>query len=129
MATEFETEVADEQSKFKQKLGQVGRSLKKVDLRGSIEKYPFAAVGIAAGVGAIIGLARPMPHRGPISGALMSALTFVGMRLVKEAAFRELGTYAKNLVMNREGASSDSAASFGAQSSDSGAGVRYTPAL
>jgi hypothetical protein len=90
--------VEEEVSGIKQKLGSFGRRIKRMDLRSQIVDHPFAAVGIAAGVGAIIGLARPMPRRGPISGAMMALLSTIGFRLVREAAMVQLGSYAKGLL-------------------------------
>src|SRR5262245_65931128 len=74
----------------KQKLGNFGRRIKRLDLRGSIVDHPFAAIGIAAGLGAILGLVRPMPRRGPISGAMMALFSAIGFRLAREAAFIQL---------------------------------------
>ena len=91
----------EEKSRVKQKLGDLGRRIKKVDLRAQIVAHPFAAVGIAAGVGAIIGLARPMPKRGRISGALVGALTAIGFRVARQAAFGQLMTYAKNQFLGQ----------------------------
>lgn len=108
----------------KHRLGQVGRTLKKVDLRKQIIEFPFAAVGIAAAAGAIVGLVRPTPERGRISGALISTLGVIGFRLIRETAMRELGTYAKNYVLNRK----DQNADLGGQGVEGGS-VRYTPAL
>ena len=66
--------VEQETSGIKRRLGAFGRRIKRVDLQGTIASHPFAAVGIAAGVGALLGLARPMPRRGRISGAMMALL-------------------------------------------------------
>jgi hypothetical protein len=77
-------------------------------------------------VGAIIGLVRPAPQRGRISGALISTLGLVGFRLVREAAVRELGQYAKNYILNRDTGSAST--NIGAQSVEGGGGVRYSPA-
>ena len=62
----------------KQKLGQFGRKLKKIEVRESIVDHPFAAIGIAAGIGAIIGLARPMPHRGRVCALVMAGFSAIG---------------------------------------------------
>jgi hypothetical protein len=130
MDKNFETEIEDRTAALKdrvqEKLGQVGRSLKKVDLRKQIVDYPFAAVGIAVAAGALIGLVRPKPQPGRISGALISTLGVIGFRLVREAAVRELGQYAKNYVLNRDGGSRST--NIGAQSVEGGGGVRYSPA-
>jgi hypothetical protein len=94
--------VEEEVSSFKQKLGNFGRRIKRVDLRSQIVGHPFAAVGIAAGVGALIGLARPMPKRGPIAGLMMGLLSTIGFRLAREAAMVQLGAYAKGLMAKNE---------------------------
>lgn len=96
--------VQDKAEGFKAKLGNFGRRIKRIDLRSQIVDHPFAAVGIAAGVGALIGLARPMPKRGPISGAMMALVSAIGFRVVREAAMVQLGQYAKGLLSkDREG--------------------------
>lgn len=92
----------EDTSRLKERLGAFGRRMKRVDLRSTIVEHPFAAVGIAAGVGAIVGLVRPMPKRGRISGALVAALTTIGFRLVREAALQQLGEYAKQALGRRE---------------------------
>lgn len=109
----------------KQRLGQAGRALKKVDLRQTIMDNPFAAIGIAVGVGALIGLVRPAPEpRGRISSLFMTSIGMLGIRLVREAAIKELGTFAKGLLSKDDAQSS----SFGSQDNEGG-NVRYTPAL
>jgi hypothetical protein len=120
-------ESRDTESGIKQKLGQFGRSLKKVDVRARIVDYPFAAVGIAAATGAIIGLVRPKPQPGRISGALITTLGMIGFRLVREAAARELGQYAKNYILNRRDENAQTS-SLGSQNVEGGS-VRYTPTL
>jgi hypothetical protein len=90
--------VEEKASGIKQKLGNFGRRIKRVDMRATIVDHPFAAIGIAAGVGALIGLARPMPRRGPISGAMMALVSAIGFRLVREAAMVQLGQYARDLL-------------------------------
>jgi DUF883 C-terminal glycine zipper region len=82
----------------KQKLGQLGRKLKRIEVRETIVDHPFAAIGIAAGVGAIIGLARPMPEKSRIGALVMAGISAIGMRLIREAAMRQLGTMAKDWV-------------------------------
>lgn len=133
MDKNVDTEIQDRSAALKdrvqERLGQVGRSLKKVDLRKQIVAYPFAAVGIAAAAGAIVALVRPRPQPGRISGALISTLGLIGFRLVREAAVRELGQYAKNYVMNRtDGGAQGRSTNVGAQSVEGGGGVRYSPA-
>lgn len=85
---------------FKQKLGDLGRKIKGVDLKNQIVMHPFPAVGIAAAAGAIIGFARPMPRRGPITGALMTLFGAIGYRLVREAVMLQLSSYTKEWLRN-----------------------------
>lgn len=99
----FAGAVEEKMSGVKHRLGALGRRIKRVDLRSRIVDHPFMAVGIAAGVGALVGLARPMPKRGPISGAMMALVSTIGFRLAREAAMVRLGQYAKGLI-NKEGA-------------------------
>jgi hypothetical protein len=82
----------------KQKLGQLGRKLKRIEVRETIVDHPFAAIGIAAGIGAIIGLARPMPHKGRVSTLLMAGISALGMRFIREAAMQHLGGMAKDWI-------------------------------
>lgn len=98
----------------KQKLGQLGRKLKRIEVRETIVDHPFAAIGIAAGVGAIIGLARPMPEKGRISALVMAGISAIGMRLIREAAMRQLGTMAKDWITG--------------QSREQGSDPQYSPA-
>lgn len=132
MDKNFNTEIEDRSEALKdrvqERLGQFGRSLKKIDLRKQIVAYPFAAIGIAAAAGVIVGLARPKPQPGRISGALISTLGLIGFRLVREAAVRELGQYAKNYMMNRGNGAQAPSTNIGAQSVEGGGGVRYSPA-
>jgi hypothetical protein len=95
--TGFEA-IEDEARGIKQRLGQLGRRIKRVDLRSQIVDHPFPAVGIALGIGALIGLARPMPKRGRVSGAAVALLSTIGFRLMREAAMVQLGQYAKGLL-------------------------------
>ncbi len=93
----------DDESGFKHRLGRFGRRIKHVDLRGQIVEHPFIAVGIAAGAGALLGLLRPMPQRGRISGTFVAVLTAIGFRLVREAAIMQLGQYARDFVTGQAG--------------------------
>ena len=81
----------------KQKLGQLGRKLKKIEVRESI-----AAIGIAAGIGAIIGLARPMPERSRIGALVMAGISALGMRVIREAAMVHLGGIAKDWLTGQQ---------------------------
>lgn len=82
----------------KHKLGQLGRKLKRIEVRETIVDHPFAAIGIAAGLGAIIGLARPMPERSRLGALVMAGLSAIGMRVIREAAMRHLGGVAKDWI-------------------------------
>ena len=84
-----------EKSRLKQRLGQFGRTIKRIDVRQEIVLHPYTAVGISAAVGAVIGLVRPMPQRGRLTSALFATLGMIGFRLVREAAIARLGGYAK----------------------------------
>jgi hypothetical protein len=86
----------------KEKLGQVGRKLKRIEVRESIVDHPFAAIGIGAAVGAIVGLIRPMPYRSRTSTMLSAAMTAIAMKLVREAAYRKLGTMAKDWLAGQQ---------------------------
>jgi hypothetical protein len=92
-------------SGIKQRLGQLGRRIKRVDLRSQIVSHPFPAVGIAAAVGALIGLARPMPRRNRVSGALMAVASTIGFRILREAAMAQLAQYAKQHIGGQRDAS------------------------
>jgi hypothetical protein len=120
-------DLTQEKSAIKQKLGQVGRKLKSIDARSAIVDNPYAAIGIAAGLGAVVGLIRPMPKRGIVGSALMSTLSFVGFRLLREAAMTQLGNVAHNLIGGQKPAGQQTQG-FGAQG-NAGGNVRYTPAL
>ena len=87
----------------KEKLGQVGRKLKRIEVRESIVDHPFAAVGISAAVGAVIALARPVPERSRTGNLFMAALSAIGLRIVREAAMRQFGSMAKEWLQNRQG--------------------------
>ncbi len=111
-------------SAVKQKLGQAGRALKKVDLRQTIIDNPVTAMGIAIGVGALIALVRPAPEpRGRIGSLFMTSLGMLGIRLVREAAIKELGMLAKGILSN------DDSSTFASAQDNEGGNVRYTPAL
>jgi hypothetical protein len=117
--------VQDAESAFKQKLGAVGRQLKKLDLRTQIVDYPFAAVGIAAAVGAIVGAVRPKPQVGRFSSLLMTTLGAIGFRLVREAAVQQLGIAAKNYIAGTRAPQNEGFASAPPAKVEGG-NVRYT---
>ena len=62
-------------------------------LRDMPSSWLYALLG-----GALIGLARPMPKRGRVSGAAVALLSTIGFRLMREAAMVQLGQYAKGLL-------------------------------
>ncbi len=109
-------------SAVKDKLGQVGRKLKKIEVRESIVDHPFAAIGIAAGIGAIIGLARPMPNRSRVGSLVMAGLSALGMRMIRQAAMEHLGGMARDWLAGQHGQSGTSA------SSTTGSSASFSPA-
>lgn len=86
----------------KQKLGQLGRKLKKIEVRETIVDHPFAAIGIAAGIGAIIGLARPMPHHSRLGALFFAGISALGMRVIREAAMLHIGGMAKDWLTGQQ---------------------------
>lgn len=91
-----------EPSAFKQRLGEVRRRIKSIDLRATVADHPFPAVGIGFAAGALVGLLRPMPKRGPISNALFAIGSAIAFRAIREAAFKQLGAYARELISNKD---------------------------
>jgi hypothetical protein len=120
-------------SAFKQKLGQVGRSLKKVDLQSSINQHPLAAIGIAAAAGALIGIVRPKKdktQRGRVQGMVITGLGMIAMRVVREFAMKQIGSYAKDYLDRRQHERQGAQGDIGSQQQGvEGGNVRYTPAL
>ncbi|MBV8760455.1 MAG: hypothetical protein JO257_24400 [Deltaproteobacteria bacterium] len=109
--------IAAAKDAVKDKLGQVGRTLKRIEVRESIVDHPFAAIGIAAGVGAIIGLARPMPNHSRVGGLLMAGISALGMRLIRQAAMEHLGLMARDwLVGERSNADAGDTGQFSTSS-------------
>ena len=102
--------IAAAKDAVKGKLGQVGRTLKRIEVRESIVDHPFAAIGIAAGAGAILGLALPIRQRSRIGGLVMAGLSALGMRVIRQAAMEHLGAMAKDWItgQNRSGSEPDS---------------------
>jgi hypothetical protein len=95
--------VEEKASSIKHRLGDFGRRIKRVDLRSQIVDNPLAAVGIAAGVGAVIGLARPMPRRNPLSAAFWAIASTIGFKVLREAAFMQIANYAKGMMQEQRG--------------------------
>lgn len=100
---ERELYMGEDTSGIKHKLGQLGRRIKRIDLRSQIIEHPLAAVGIAAGLGVVAGIARPMPRRGRMSGALIAMLSTIGYRLVRDAAMVHVAEYAKQRMTGSHG--------------------------
>ncbi len=83
----------------------IGHVVRQIDLRGRIDDNPWAAVGIAAALGAWLGFSPPRMlrfersarngFRAKLADALLAAVGAVAVRLVREAAFRQLGDVAK----------------------------------
>lgn len=90
-------------SGIQRRLGQLGRRIKRIDARSPIVSHPFVALGIAAGLGVVVGLVRPMPKRSRISGALTGALTAIIFRMVRDTAMAQLGQYARSMLSKQEG--------------------------
>jgi len=80
---------------FKQRLGQFGRTIKRIDVRSEIVTHPFTAVGICAAAGALVGLVQPSSS-GRLSRALFALTGAIGFRLVREAAIARLGNAARD---------------------------------
>ena len=91
-----------EPSAFKQKLGEVRRRIKGIDLRTAVIEHPLPAVGIGFAVGALVGLLRPMPQRGRVSSALVALGTTLAFRLIRETAITQLGAYARDMIANKD---------------------------
>lgn len=81
------------------------------ELKTTIEEqaaaHPWQAVGIAVAAGAVMGLLgggkkAPDVKRG-VGGTVVAALGAVAMRLIKDAAFRQVAGYAKEWLANQEG--------------------------
>jgi hypothetical protein len=86
----------------KEKLGQVGRKLKRIEVRESIVDHPFIAIGIGAAVGALVGLLRPMPERSRTEAMLGAAVTAIAMKIAREAAMRKLGSMARDWISGQQ---------------------------
>jgi len=125
MAIDNNIDIEDVQSGVKAKLGQFGRSLKKIDLRKQIVDYPFPAIGIALAAGPAVGLLHPTPRHRRIARLLSAARGTGGFPLLREAAVTQLGNYAKSYITGKDDAS---ASSFGGARNEGG-NVRYSPSV
>ena len=96
-------------SKIKQTFGAARRRIKQIDLRQIVVDNPFAAVGIGLAAGAAVGLIRPMPKRGPVDKLLTGLITGMVYRAIKQAAFAQLGTYAREYIANHTESNKSSA--------------------
>ena len=86
---------------FKQRLGQLGRTIKRIDVRSEVVTHPFAAVGICAAAGALVGLVQPSSS-GRLGRALVALTGAIGFRLVREAAMARLGTFARDWLQQSQ---------------------------
>jgi len=84
---------------FKEKLGQLGRKVKQVDLREQIIANPLPAVGIAAACGAILAMVQPAPRPHRVTSALLTLAGAIGFRFVRAAAMTYMSTYAKEWLV------------------------------
>ncbi|HTL38771.1 MAG TPA: hypothetical protein VL326_36825 [Kofleriaceae bacterium] len=89
------------ESKIKQTFRAARRRVKQIDLRQIVVDNPFAAVGIGLAAGAAVGLVRPMPKRGPVDRLLTGLVTTMVYRAIKQAAFAQLGVYAKDYLKSK----------------------------
>jgi len=89
------------ESKIKQTFRAARRRVKQIDLRQIVVDNPFAAVGIGIAAGAAVGLIRPMPKRGPVDRLLTGLVTTMVFRAIKQAAFAQLGVYAKEYLASK----------------------------
>lgn len=78
------------------------RLCEQLDLRGQIEAHPWELVGAAALLGAWIGFAppriklrQPSTIRVRIADAVVAAVGGIAIRLVREAAFRQVADIAR----------------------------------
>ena len=78
-------------------------TLRRLDLRARLEEHPWELVGTAALLGAWLGFAPPkvrpvregMTLRARLGDMLLTSLGALALRLVREAAFRQVGQVAK----------------------------------
>jgi len=94
--------IEEEASRFKKTFVAARRKIKAIDLRQTIVDNPFAAIGIGLAAGAVLGLVRPKPEAGRITGALVSAAGLLAYRLIRDTAVVELGRYASNFLSNQD---------------------------
>jgi hypothetical protein len=90
--------IEESTSKIKQTFRAARRRVKQIDLRQIVVDNPFAAVGIGLAAGAAVGLIRPMPKRGPVDRLLTGLVTTMVYRAIKQAAFAQLGVYARDYL-------------------------------
>ena len=91
---------------IKNKLGDLGRRAKHIELRETIVAHPMPSLGIAIAAGALVGLVRAKPESSRVGSAIFAMLGAVTVRLVREAAFRQVGAFAKQFLQNDYGDSS-----------------------
>ena len=95
----MDAELADRLSEIRQRVESL---LARVDVRGQIDRHPWELVGAAALVGAWIGfdpphvrVREPSAIRRRMADALLTAVGAIAIRLVREAAFRQVADIAK----------------------------------
>jgi hypothetical protein len=92
-------------SKLKQRFVSARRRIKDIDLRQTIVDNPLTAVSIGLAAGALVGLLRPKPASGRISGPLIAATGTLVYRLIRDTAIAELARYAAEVL--RDAADAD----------------------
>lgn len=93
--------IEEGESRIKQTFRAARRRVKQIDLRQIIVDNPFAAVGIGLAAGVAVAFIRPMPKRGPVDRLLTGLVTTMVIRAVKQAAFAQLGVYAKDYLRSK----------------------------
>lgn len=80
----------------------LGWALAELDLRGRVMSAPFAAVGIAAGIGALVGLVVPRPGTAPrLPGSVARAVSAATTRVIREIVLHQLAPAAWGYVAER----------------------------
>lgn len=94
-----ERPLAERMDELRQRLAYV---IERLDLRAQVEQHPWEIVGAAAMLGAWLGFAPPRVKvaerrglRARVADGLLSAVGAIAVRLVREAALRQVGEVAK----------------------------------
>jgi LPXTG-motif cell wall-anchored protein len=121
MATNIEAEMREAERRFEQakeslmaRAEELGRRFKemteKLDLDGHIAAHPLPAVGIAFMLGAMLGFRRKRKQEHEeeevertLGGAVVGAITALGLRLLKDAALKRAAGVAKTWIDKRRG--------------------------